>query len=172
MLIYDIDDQSRQHLGLLWVKVAHTGTGPSCSNSHIPGYINHKNLKSAGDVFVVAVNDPFVWVLPAQSVQLIVSDLLKHKSLGWSSRSYWQLRREYLTWNSLYFDTTLNNQDSCLIDPFPRRPNSQIHRSIGSSFRWYCYFRWPTKQALCHWDWRRRQGQGYACWARQHRTGW
>lgn len=36
--------------------------GPSCSNSHIPGYINHKNLKSAGDVFVVAVNDPFVYV--------------------------------------------------------------------------------------------------------------
>jgi 2-Cys peroxiredoxin 5 len=34
--------------------------GPSCSNSHIPGYINHKSLKSAGDVFVVAVNDPFV----------------------------------------------------------------------------------------------------------------
>jgi len=33
---------------------------PSCSNSHIPGYINHKRLKSAGDVFVVAVNDPFV----------------------------------------------------------------------------------------------------------------
>jgi len=33
---------------------------PSCSNSHIPGYINHKNLKSAGDVFVIAVNDPFV----------------------------------------------------------------------------------------------------------------
>lgn len=34
--------------------------GPSCSNSHIPGYINHPKLKSAGDVFVVAVNDPFV----------------------------------------------------------------------------------------------------------------
>jgi len=33
---------------------------PSCSNSHIPGFINHKKLKSAGDVFVVAVNDPFV----------------------------------------------------------------------------------------------------------------
>lgn len=33
---------------------------PSCSESHIPGYIKHKDLKSAGDVFVVAVNDPFV----------------------------------------------------------------------------------------------------------------
>jgi len=33
---------------------------PSCSNSHVPGYINHKDLKKAGDVFVVAVNDPFV----------------------------------------------------------------------------------------------------------------
>lgn len=35
-------------------------SGPSCSNSHIPGYIKHKDLKTAGDVFVVAVNDPFV----------------------------------------------------------------------------------------------------------------
>jgi len=34
--------------------------GPSCSNSHIPGYINSKKLKDAGKVFVVAVNDPFV----------------------------------------------------------------------------------------------------------------
>jgi len=33
---------------------------PSCSNSHVPGYINHKKLKDAGNVFVVAVNDPFV----------------------------------------------------------------------------------------------------------------
>lgn len=33
---------------------------PSCSESHVPGYINHQSLKSAGDVFVVAVNDPFV----------------------------------------------------------------------------------------------------------------
>jgi len=33
---------------------------PACSNSHVPGYINHKALKNAGNVFVVAVNDPFV----------------------------------------------------------------------------------------------------------------
>ncbi|KAM3070019.1 hypothetical protein ACMFMG_003946 [Clarireedia jacksonii] len=33
---------------------------PSCSESHIPGYIKHPKLKEAGDVFVVAVNDPFV----------------------------------------------------------------------------------------------------------------
>ncbi|KAI9820862.1 MAG: hypothetical protein M1832_003495 [Thelocarpon impressellum] len=33
---------------------------PSCSNSHVPGYINHKGLKAAGDVFVVSVNDAFV----------------------------------------------------------------------------------------------------------------
>ncbi|KHJ33317.1 putative tsa family protein [Erysiphe necator] len=33
---------------------------PSCSNSHIPGYIKHQKLKDAGKVFVVAVNDPFV----------------------------------------------------------------------------------------------------------------
>jgi 2-Cys peroxiredoxin 5 len=35
-------------------------TGPACSASHIPGYINHPKLKEAGPVFVVAVNDPFV----------------------------------------------------------------------------------------------------------------
>jgi len=34
--------------------------GPSCSNSHVPGYMNFPGLKDAGDVYVVSVNDPFV----------------------------------------------------------------------------------------------------------------
>jgi peroxiredoxin 5 len=34
--------------------------GPSCSESHIPGYLNSSKLKDAGSVFVVSVNDPFV----------------------------------------------------------------------------------------------------------------
>jgi 2-Cys peroxiredoxin 5 len=33
---------------------------PSCSDSHIPGYINSAKLKDAGSVFVVSVNDAFV----------------------------------------------------------------------------------------------------------------
>ncbi|KAF2204943.1 AhpC/TSA family protein [Delitschia confertaspora ATCC 74209] len=33
---------------------------PSCSESHIPGYINSAKLKDAGSVFVVSVNDAFV----------------------------------------------------------------------------------------------------------------
>jgi 2-Cys peroxiredoxin 5 len=33
---------------------------PSCSENHIPGYINSPKLKDAGKVFVVSVNDPFV----------------------------------------------------------------------------------------------------------------
>ncbi|MCJ1297332.1 hypothetical protein MMC08_000118 [Hypocenomyce scalaris] len=33
---------------------------PSCSESHIPGYLNSNQLKDAGQVFVVSVNDPFV----------------------------------------------------------------------------------------------------------------
>lgn len=33
---------------------------PACSAKHIPGYINHKALRNAGQVFVVSVNDPFV----------------------------------------------------------------------------------------------------------------
>ena len=37
-------------------------TGPSCSEKHVPGYINFGGLKDAGDVFVVSVNDPFVYV--------------------------------------------------------------------------------------------------------------
>jgi len=41
---------------------------PSCSDTHIPGFIHHKNLKSAGDVFVVAVNDAFVTKAWGQSL--------------------------------------------------------------------------------------------------------
>jgi peroxiredoxin 5 len=37
-----------------------TITGPTCSDSHIPGYIANPNLKDAGKVFVVSVNDAFV----------------------------------------------------------------------------------------------------------------
>jgi len=33
---------------------------PTCSDSHIPNYLSHPNLKDAGKVFVIAVNDPFV----------------------------------------------------------------------------------------------------------------
>lgn len=36
--------------------------GPACSAAHVPGYINHPKLKDAGKVFVVSVNDPFVYV--------------------------------------------------------------------------------------------------------------
>lgn len=32
----------------------------ACSSSHVPSYMNHPKLKSAGRVFVVSVNDPFV----------------------------------------------------------------------------------------------------------------
>jgi len=34
---------------------------PSCSERHIPGYIQHEALKDAGSVFVISVNDPFVY---------------------------------------------------------------------------------------------------------------
>ncbi|KAL9069897.1 MAG: hypothetical protein Q9161_005211 [Pseudevernia consocians] len=33
---------------------------PSCSATHIPGYVSSDKLKNAGKVFVVSVNDPFV----------------------------------------------------------------------------------------------------------------
>ncbi|MCJ1471648.1 hypothetical protein MMC13_000288 [Lambiella insularis] len=41
---------------------------PSCSNSHIPSYINHPALPSAGQVFVVSVNDAFVMKAWASSL--------------------------------------------------------------------------------------------------------
>lgn len=41
---------------------------PSCSAKHVPGYINAKSLPSAGNVFVVSVNDPFVMGAWAESL--------------------------------------------------------------------------------------------------------
>ncbi|KAF2747139.1 AhpC/TSA family protein [Sporormia fimetaria CBS 119925] len=41
---------------------------PSCSESHVPGYISSDKLKSAGKVFVVAVNDAFVTKAWAQNL--------------------------------------------------------------------------------------------------------
>ncbi|KAM0262499.1 hypothetical protein ACHAQJ_001753 [Trichoderma viride] len=42
---------------IVGVPGAFTGT---CSSKHIPSYINHPDIKTAGQVFVVSVNDPFV----------------------------------------------------------------------------------------------------------------
>lgn len=33
---------------------------PSCSEKHVPAFIEHAKLKDAGQVYVVSVNDPFV----------------------------------------------------------------------------------------------------------------
>ncbi|UNI17703.1 hypothetical protein JDV02_004027 [Purpureocillium takamizusanense] len=50
---------------IVGVPGAFTGT---CSSKHVPSYINHPNLKKAGQIFVVSVNDPFV--MKAWSEQL------------------------------------------------------------------------------------------------------
>ena len=34
--------------------------GPSCSATHVPGYVSSDKLKDGGKVFVVSINDPFV----------------------------------------------------------------------------------------------------------------
>jgi len=34
--------------------------GPSCSETHVPGYINSEKAKNYGKIFVVSVNDAFV----------------------------------------------------------------------------------------------------------------
>ncbi|KAF9733245.1 hypothetical protein PMIN06_009445 [Paraphaeosphaeria minitans] len=41
---------------------------PACSESHIPAYINAKELEDAGRVFVVSVNDAFVMKAWAKSL--------------------------------------------------------------------------------------------------------
>ena len=41
-------------------------SGPSCSANHLPGYINSPKLKDVEKVFVVSVNDPFVYVEPTR----------------------------------------------------------------------------------------------------------
>lgn len=48
--------------------------GPACSSTHVPGYINHPKLREAGQVFVISVNDPFVYVLrwPTNKTMLIL----------------------------------------------------------------------------------------------------
>ncbi|PTB61990.1 Redoxin [Trichoderma citrinoviride] len=42
---------------IVGVPGAFSGT---CSGTHVPSYINHPDIKTAGQVFVVSVNDPFV----------------------------------------------------------------------------------------------------------------
>ncbi|KAK5995622.1 Alu corepressor 1 [Cladobotryum mycophilum] len=42
---------------IVGVPGAFTGT---CSGQHVPSFINHPKLKEAGQIFVLAVNDPFV----------------------------------------------------------------------------------------------------------------
>lgn len=51
---------STVRLEQLMCAIADNFTGPACSATHIPAYVNHAKLKDAGDVFVVSVNDPFV----------------------------------------------------------------------------------------------------------------
>lgn len=55
--------QYTSFISMLYTLLTKTQIGPACSSSHIPGYIKHPKLKDAGQVFVVSVNDPFVYVL-------------------------------------------------------------------------------------------------------------
>ena len=72
--------------------VADLVSGPSCSAKHVPGYINHPKLKDAGRVFVVSVNDPFVYgskysafhgFLAEHTPTLILTTIIRLKA--WSS---------------------------------------------------------------------------------------
>lgn len=53
---------------------------PSCSNSHIPGYLSHPKLPQAGSVFVVSVNDPFV--MKAWGTSLVQNESTNVRFLG------------------------------------------------------------------------------------------
>lgn len=69
-------------------------TGPSCSATHIPGYINNSHLKSAGKVFVVSVNDPFVYLNPFLSY-ILTSHRLLLASYQWTSLLSYRLSTLY-----------------------------------------------------------------------------
>ena len=43
-------------------------TAPACSSTHVPGYIASPKLKDAGKVFVVSVNDAFVYATLLHSI--------------------------------------------------------------------------------------------------------
>ncbi|MCJ1294275.1 Peroxiredoxin-5, mitochondrial [Xylographa carneopallida] len=58
---------------------------PSCSNSHIPGYINHPKLSSAGQVFVVSVNDAFVYLFMFPILDRSSTDLDDCSMKAWAS---------------------------------------------------------------------------------------
>lgn len=56
----NLADEFRSKNGIIiGVPAAFSGV---CSSSHVPSYLNHPKLKDAGSVFVVSVNDPFVYV--------------------------------------------------------------------------------------------------------------
>lgn len=53
------DEFASENGWIVGVPGAFSGT---CSAQHVPSYINHPKLKTAGKVFVVSVNDAFVYV--------------------------------------------------------------------------------------------------------------
>lgn len=54
--------------------LADSRPGPSCSATHVPGYTNSAKLKDAGQVFVVSVNDPFVYVITSGIYDMLETD--------------------------------------------------------------------------------------------------
>ncbi|KAG7134625.1 Peroxiredoxin-5 like protein [Verticillium longisporum] len=80
----NLADEFKSANGLIiGVPAAFSGT---CSASHVPSYINHPKLKEAGSVFVVSVNDPFVWVLPLPTAKLKDSQLTLRSMKAWADQ--------------------------------------------------------------------------------------
>ena len=100
--------------------------GPACSAQHIPGYIGHKSLKDAGDVYVISVNDAFVYVF-RWSTPSIATLLINHSMKAWGDSlesgeksgvsKHGQASQEYTP------------ADQHTTDSLPGRSHGQVHRS-------------------------------------------
>jgi len=67
------------------MKSATDSIGPACSSTHVPGYINHPKLKEAGQVFVVSVNDPFVYENPAPPSIENINLIDRNRTKAWGT---------------------------------------------------------------------------------------
>lgn len=55
----DLAEELKSHSKALIIGVPGAFSGP-CSSTHIPSYISHPQIRDAGQVYVISVNDAFV----------------------------------------------------------------------------------------------------------------
>ena len=119
--------------------------GPTCSDSHVPGYIAHPKLKSAGKVFVVSVNDAFVYVsAPLSSPHFTCSKAHNPPSSSPTIPHLTEAQHERLG--------QISRCRQVLRNPLPRRRRRLLRPRLGRRVPCRTYARHQPKQALCHHD--------------------